>query len=207
MRILDEQCLQEMVYGGAVLGAGGGGSISAGLVTGHDALTRGDPRLVPLNNLPGDTVVVTLSMVGSVASMVGEKQPVHHDIALQCLSSLGRTAVGALIPSEVGPQAVTYGWRESAITGIPIADAPCNGRAHPLGLMGSLGLHRHPQYLTSTVAVGEGGQSVTRINLVLRASAAKASTMVRQAAASSGLSLSVARNPLPASYVAKHAAL
>jgi uncharacterized protein len=207
MQVLDEQCLQEMVHGGAVLGAGGGGSISAGLAAGRDALARGDPRLVPLSKLPTDTVVVTLSMVGSVAHMAGQTQPARHGAALQRLSSLENRPFGALIPSEVGPQAVTYGWRESAMTGIPLADAPCNGRAHPLGLMGSMGLHRHPRYLTSTVAVAEGRQSVTRIELVLRASAAKASTLVRQAAASSGLSLSVARNPLPSSYVAKHAAL
>jgi hypothetical protein len=73
--------------------------------------------------------------------------------------------------------------------------------------MGSLGLHRHPRYITSTVAIGGNDESHTRVELVLRASVAKASTMVRQAAGKSGLPLAVARNPLPASYVGKHAAV
>lgn len=42
----------------------------------------------------------------------------------------------------------------SAMAGIPVVDAPCNGRAHPLALIGSLGLHRFPKHRTWTAAVG-----------------------------------------------------
>lgn len=204
MKILNERHLRELVFGGAVLGAGGGGSIQAGLAAGQEALAHGAPRIVGIEELPPRALVVTLSVVGPVTNLQAH---LHHERALRYLSHFDNRSIDAIIPSEVGPQAVTYGWRESVSTGIPIADAPCNGRAHPFGLMGSLGLHRHPLYVTSTVALGGNGDSRARVELVIRAPAAKASQMVRQAAAQSGLALSVARNPLPASYVKRHAAV
>jgi DUF917 family protein len=207
MQLLNERRLLELVYGGAVLGAGGGGSIEAGLTAGREALTRGTPRLARLEELPAKTLIATLSIVGSMAGMTGDQARPQHGLALRRLAEAEKRSIGALIPSEVGPQAATYGWRESALTGIPIADAPCNGRAHPLGLMGSLGLHRRPSYITSTVAIGGSRSAHTRVELVLRTSAAKASAIVRHNAARSGVSLAVARNPLPASYVKRHAAV
>jgi uncharacterized protein len=207
MELLDERRLRELVYGGAVLGAGGGGSIEAGLAAGREALAQGTPRLAHIGELPPRTVIATLSIVGSVAGMTGDQSRPQHGHALRRLAEAEKRQFGAVIPSEVGPQAVTYGWRESALSGIPIADAPCNGRAHPLGLMGSLGLHHRPSYITNTVAVGDSRASQTRVELVLRASVARASKMVRQNAAASGIPLAVARNPLPVSFVRNNAAV
>lgn len=205
MELLDERRLRELVYGGAILGAGGGGSIEAGLAAGREALAHGTPRLAHIGELPPKTLIATLSIVGSVAGMTGGQARPPHGLALRRLAEVEKRSIGAVVPSEVGPQAVTYGWQESAVAGVPIADAPCNGRAHPLGLMGSLGLHRRPSYITSTVGIG--GSAHTRVELILRTSATKASKMVRHNAATSGVSLAVARNPLPASYVRRHAAV
>ena len=207
MELLNERRLRELVYGAAVLGAGGGGSIEAGLAAGRQALAEGRPRIVRIEELSPPTRVVTLSVVGSVTRMAGDQPRPRHGAALRRLAHIDKEPIGAMVSSEVGPQAVTYGWRESAAMGVPIVDAPCNGRAHPLGLMGSLGLHRHPRYVTSTVAIGGNGGDHTRVELVLRAPVAQASEMVRQVAGISGLPLAVARNPLPAAYVKKHAAV
>jgi uncharacterized protein len=207
MELLGERRMRELVYGGAVLGAGGGGSIDAGLVAGREALAEGTPRLAHIGELPPKTLVATLSIVGSVDGMTGEQAPPEHGLALRRLAEVEKRSIGAFIPSEVGPQAVLYGWRESALAGVPIADAPCNGRAHPLGLMGSLGLHRRPSYVTSTVGIGGSHTAHTRVELILRTSATKASQMVRHNAATSGIPLAVARNPLPASYVRRNAAV
>jgi DUF917 family protein len=207
MELLDERRLRELVYGGAVLGAGGGGSIESGLAAGREALAQGTPRLANLAELPPKTLVATLSIVGSVAGMTGDQARPQHGLALRRLAEVEKRPIGAVIPSEIGPQTVTYGWRESALAGVPIADAPCNGRAHPLGLMGSLGLHRRPCYITSTVGIGGSSKTQTLVEIILRTSAAKASKMVRHNAAASGIPLAVARNPLPASYVRGHAAV
>ncbi len=46
------------------------------------------------------------------------------------------------------------GWLEASMLGIPLIDAPCNGRAHPTGVMGSLNLHRDPNYITTMTLCG-----------------------------------------------------
>jgi DUF917 family protein len=207
MELLDERRLRELVYGGAVLGAGGGGSIEAGLAAGRETLALGSPRLVRIDELSPTTLIATLSIVGSMGGMSGAQPSPQHGLALRQLAKLEKKHIGAIIASEVGPQAVTYGWRESAIAGIPIVDAPCNGRAHPLGVMGSLGLNRSPSHIAGVVAIGRNAGGSNYVHLSLRNSATKAGKMIRDTAASSGIPLAVARNLLPASYVRNHAAI
>jgi len=204
---LDDNHLKAMVYGGAVLGAGGGGSIAAGLAAGRRALRRGEPRLVSLPELADDARLVTFSSVGTVGKSSGVDQlEGQHARALKLFFSADKGEVAGIIASEVGPLAVTYGWRESAVTGIPIVDAPCNSRAHPLGLMGSLGLHRLPRHVTTAVAVGGVRKPDSYIELCIRANAVNAARIVRNTVANTGVPLAVARNPLPACYVRRHAA-
>jgi DUF917 family protein len=113
--------------------------------------------------------------------------------------------IAGLIASEVGPRAVTYGLFESICTGLPVVDAPANGRAHPFFTMGALGLHRHPQQAIATVAVG--GEATSYVELALRANAITSARLVRDCAARENIALAVVRNALPAAYVARHAAV
>src|SRR5579863_5878360 len=207
MELLDERRLRELVYGGAVLGAGGGGSIEVGLAAGREALALGSPRLVRIDELAPTTLIATLSIVGSMGGTSGAQPRPQHGLALSQLAKLEKEHIGAVIASEVGPQTVTYGWCESAIAGIPIVDAPCNGRAHPLGVMGSLGLNRRPSHVAGVVAIGGNARRPNYVHLSLRTSATKAGKMIREAAASSDIPLAVARNLLPAYYVKNHAAI
>jgi DUF917 family protein len=207
MELLDERRLRELVYGGAVLGAGGGGSIEVGLAAGREALALGSPRLVRIDELAPTTLIATLSIVGSMGGTSGAQPRPQHGLALRRLAKLEKEHIGAVIASEVGPQTVTYGWCESAIAGIPIVDAPCNGRAHPLGVMGSLGLNRRPSHVAGVVAIGGNARRPNYVHLSLRTSATKAGKMIREAAASSDIPLAVARNLLPAYYVKNHAAI
>jgi len=131
----------------------------------------------------------------------------HFDRALAVFVPFAGREIGGFIASEVGPRAVTYGLRESAITGIPVVDAPCNGRAHPLFTMGSLGLHRRPRVASATVAVGGAFGSARYVELAVRANVVTAGRIVRERAAGSGVALAVVRNPLPAAYVRRHAAV
>ena len=75
---------------------------------------------------------------------------------------------------------------------IPVVDAACDGRAHPLGTMGSLGL-------TGTVVqLGCGGNPekgmYTEIEVI--AAVDKASDLIRTASAAAGGLIEVARNPV-----------
>jgi DUF917 family protein len=205
---LNEQYLEWLVYGGAVMGAGGGGSIQAGLEAGRQALAQGAPRLAKLAELSPRDRIVTFSTVGSVGGSGSVNQlDGQHTRAWKLFITKEHEKISGFIPSEVGPLAVTYGWRESSLTGLPVVDAPCNGRAHPLGMMGSLGLHRRRGHLACMAAVGGRAGRKDCVELFIVANVVRASRIVRQTAAELKTPLAVIRNPLPASYVRRHAAV
>ena len=62
--------------------------------------------------------------------------------------------IGGIITNEQGGEATVNGWLQAAVTGLPVVDAPCNGRAHPTGVMGSMNLHKIPDYTTVQACVG-----------------------------------------------------
>lgn len=190
------------------MGCGGGGSLAAGLESVHQALAAGVPRIVPLAALAEDAILVTLSAVGSAGkTSAAALEPGHFKRALRLFESLSRHTIGGYIASEVGPRAVTYGLTESAHSGLPVVDAPANGRAHPLFVMGSLGLHAQPNRATITAAVGGAPGAPDYVELAIRANVIKAARIVRDRAAQGGIALAVARNPLPVSLIRDHAAV
>ena len=204
----DEAGLRALVFGGAILGGGGGGSVAAGLQSVHEALAAGVPRIVPLAHVDDDAILATLSAVGSAAqaslSTVG---PAHFKRALDLFESFSSRTLSGYVASEVGPRSVTYGLRESARSGLPIVDAPANGRAHPLFVMGSLGMHLRPRQATATVAVGGAPGSADYVEIAICANVSTAARIVRDRAAQRGLALAVVRNPLPAAFIRHHAAV
>jgi uncharacterized protein len=204
----DGACLRALVFGGAVLGGGGGGSLAAGLTAVREALAAGAPRIVALDRIAPEATLATLSAVGTVSTTSGATLTHwHFDRALALFEPFANRAIAGFIASEVGPRAVTYGLRESAITGVPVVDAPCNGRAHPLFAMGSLGLHRWPQVFSPAVAVGGTPGSSRYVELAVRANVTMAGRIVRQRAEESGVALAVVRNPVSAAYARHHAAV
>jgi DUF917 family protein len=204
----DAAWLRALVYGGAVLGGGGGGSLDAGLASARAALRLGVPRIVPLARLDPAAVVATLSAVGSAGQMPGTAlDEGHFGRAIDIFQPFAQCRIDGFIASEVGPQAVTYGLRESACTGVPVVDAPANGRAHPLFAMGSLGLHLRSSRTHTTVAVGGRKGSPTYIEMAVRTNVARAGRMVRDRAARDRIPLAVVRNPVPAAYLSEHAAV
>jgi len=136
--LLDETRLREMVFGGALLGSGGGGTISIGLARVEEMLRLGNPHLICLDELSENAIVATLSTVGMTKDpsrgTIGPRQFLR---ALDVFQHNAGEQLSGFIASEVGPVAVTYGLTESLLVGIPVVDAPCNGRAHPLSVMGS----------------------------------------------------------------------
>jgi len=205
---VDERGLQALVYGGAVLGGGGGGSLTAGLKNIREVLRVGVPRIVPLTALEDDAVLATLSVVGD-PGVAGDfaSAAAHLKRALSLFESFSNHGIEGYLASEVGPLAATYGLRESAATGLPVVDAPANGRAHPLFLMGSLGLHLRPRRATATVAVGGNPGSPQYVELAIRANVVNAARIVRKHAARARIPLAVVRNPLPVAVVRHHAAV
>lgn len=195
---LDKKMVEYAVYGGAVLGGGGGGWIEDGLQIGNLALEIAQPKLLTVDELQDEDLLVTVSMVGAPAAKEKFVKPIHYSKALELLSNkIGRQIQG-IITNENGAGTTVNGWFQAAITGIPVIDIPCNGRAHPTGSMGSMNLSEHPEYVSHQAAVG--GKGANYMELSISSSLDKASTMIRKASVEAGGLVAVARNPVSVAY-------
>jgi len=196
--------LEAAVLGGAIFGGGGGGSISSARSLGLQALESGEPRLASIEDVPADGLLLTLSLVGAPSRESGVS-PADDLIraAERMMERLGQECVG-FIASEVGAGGMVLCWPAAVRLGLPVVDAPTNGRAHPIGAMGSMGLAADPHFQSRQAVVGQAGGD--RFEMTVEGTIDKVDPIVRRAAALGSGLVAVARNPVPASYVRAHAA-
>lgn len=206
MRRLTIQDGEAAVLGGALLGGGGGGDPEAGLSMVRLALEVGAPLLAKVDELTEDASIVTASAVGAPAARDKFAKPVHYVRAVEGLIDAG-IDVGGLITSENGGLASINGWFQSAVLDIPVVDAAGNGRAHPTGLMGSMGLHRVRDYETHQACAGGDPEKGRNVEMVLSGNLNIVSQLVRHAAVLAGGFVAVARNPVSADYLSDNAAV
>jgi uncharacterized protein len=195
---LDEKVVEYAVYGGAVLGGGGGGWIEEGLQIGRLAFEIGQPELLTVDELQDEDLLVTVSLVGAPAAKDKFLKPIHYAKALETLAQKIGQPIQGIITNENGAGTTVNGWFQSAVTGIPIIDIPCNGRAHPTGSMGSMNLSEQTDYISHQAAVG--GKGANYMELSISGSLDKASTVIRKASIEAGGLLAVARNPVTVAY-------
>jgi len=203
---VDEGIVKNAVLGGSLLGGGGGGWLKEGEKLGELSLAVGIPTLIGLDELQDDAILVTVSAVGAPAAREKYLKPMHYVKAIQIMREAG-VKVDGLITCENGGLATLNGWFQSAVLGIPVVDAPCNGRAHPIGVMGSMGLHKSEGYISRQAAVGGNPNKGRYLEIYIVASIVEASRIVRQAAVSAGGLVGVARNPVTVEYARKNAAV
>lgn len=204
---LTRELVEAAVTGGSFYGGGGGGSAASGREMGLLAVSLGDPVLVDLSELEDDALVLTVSAVGAPAAAGSHAKAYHFVRAVQVFLEHVGVKVSGFITNECGGLATVNGWVQSAIFGIPVVDAPCNGRAHPTGTMGSMGLHRVPGYMSLQAAVGGSEENGTYLEVFVRGSLERAASMVRQASVQAGGLVAVARNPVKVSYARNNAAV
>ncbi|MDZ7294895.1 MAG: DUF917 family protein [candidate division KSB1 bacterium] len=195
------------VLGGALLGGGGGGSIEMGMALARQALAQGPLHLWHIDELPPHATVITVSLVGAPAAARQYVTADHFVRAVTLLRDKVDLRIDAMVTSENGGFATVNGWYQSAVLGLPVVDAPCNGRAHPLGLMGSMGLHLRPGYQAHAAVVGGDTSAGRFVEQVYSGSLQEVSQLVRRAAIEAGGMVAVARNPVEASWVRTHAAV
>jgi len=205
--VLKPEVLEAAVLGGSYFGGGGGGSAQGGLLIGNLALTIGDPVLLDIEDLPEDAVLVTTSGVGAPAAKGKYVKPYHYLRSVELFRKYSGIQIDGFVTNECGGAATVNGWLQAAAFGLPVVDAPCNGRAHPTGIMGSAGLHAVPGYISAQMAVGGNPDANTYVEVYARGSLDKASSMVRQAAVQAGGSVIVTRNPANAGYLKNHGAV
>lgn len=198
--------LEAFIHGGAILGGGGGGWVEEGRKLGQVALERGFSRIHPLGLIPPDALLITVSAVGAPSLGGFHLRPEDYTRAVELLVEKTGLKPGGLISSEVGALGVVNGWVQSAALSIPLVDAPANGRAHPLGLMGAMGLQRKKGYIScqGVVSRDKAGEGIQEF--FFSGPVEEVSREVLARAEAAGGMVAVARNPIPAAYVSRHGA-
>jgi len=130
---LDSSALPHLARGCAVLGAGGGGDVSTGLLAALQAVESFGPvKLVDLDDLPDDGLIMSCGFIGAPTVSIeklgngAEGRRLREGIE----EVLGR-GVTALMPAEIGGSngLQPIGW--AAQLGLPLVDADGMGRAFP----------------------------------------------------------------------------
>ncbi len=207
MRELDLNAVQAAVAGGSVLAAGGGGWVQHGILVGTTAVQYGTPRLVTLEELDPDALLATVSAIGAPAAAGWEMRPGDYVRALELLIEAVDEPIVGTVTAQNGSSTTCNGWVASAVLGTVVVDAAGDGRAHPTGKMGSFGLAADDDYRT-VQAVAGGNRSQNRyLEVVTRGTVRHTADVLRTASEQSGGFIAAARNPLPASFVAQHAAV
>lgn len=205
---VDSRWIEDVATGGAVLGGGGGGSLTEGLSFGELAIEYGTPEITTLNALPEDGFIITVSAVGAPAATDQFVKPHDYVRAFKLirdrLTTSDKTVCGVMT-NEMGGFASINGLLQSAVTGIPVIDAACNGRAHPTGPMGSMGLPSSEECLQA--AAGGDPDVENAIEAVIEAPLSVAADSVRSIAEKAGGIVAVARNPVTVAYANEHAAI
>jgi DUF917 family protein len=198
---IDKQTAEAAILGGTILGGGGGGWIEEGKALAYLALENGFSEIFSIRDIPDEDLLLTVSGVGAPSAGAALLKPVDYIRAVELFLEQTGINIGGLISSEIGALGIVNGWLQSAALNIPVVDAPCNGRAHPLGLMGSMGLTKKEDYISLQTAVGGRAETGNRVEAFFKGSLPEVSKKVREAAVKAGGMVAVARNPVSASYV------
>lgn len=204
---LTREILDDILVGGTILGGGGGGDPIKGRKYAQIAIDYTDLYLVPLEEIDDDAVLLTASLVG--APNAKNQFMRARDLArtVELIQKNTDLKLGGIITNEQGGEASVNGWLQAAISGLPLVDAPCNGRAHPTGVMGSMNLHKVKDYKTVQACVGGNPDTGNHVECFFEGSIEHTSKLVRMASIEAGGLVSVARNPVTAAYAKKNCAV
>ncbi|MDF2679608.1 MAG: hypothetical protein K0R47_798 [Brevibacillus sp.] len=195
---LTTSMMEAAVYGGCVLGGGGGGWLEDGLESGRLALEVGTPQLYTADEMNDDDLLATVALVGAPAATDQYTKPMHYVRALQLLEKTIGQPIKGIITNENGAGTTVNGWFQAAVTGLPVIDLPCNGRAHPTGLMGAMNLHELDGFISHQAAVG--GKDERYHEVCVSGHLQQAAGLVRKISVEAGGLVVVARNPVSVAY-------
>lgn len=143
MRMIDERALEDIATGAVILGSGGGGDPYIGMLMARQAIREHGPvRLVTLDELGDEDLVLPCAMMGAPTVMV-EKMPGGEEVvhALQALARYLGTPAKATMSAEVGGLNAMVPIYAAARLRLPIVDCDGTGRAFPEVQMSTYTLH------------------------------------------------------------------
>jgi len=133
LRYLSVDDIDCLAVGAAVLGTGGGGDPYLGKLMAKQAIMeKGDVRLIDLEEMPDDKLVVPSAMMGAPAVLL-EKLPNGNEpqTAVRAIESYTGKKAFATISLEAGGINSTIPVYTAARLGLPLVDADGMGRAFP----------------------------------------------------------------------------
>lgn len=133
MRLINEQNIEDIALGAAVLGTGGGGDPYIGMVMSRQAIREYGPvELYSLDELEEDDLIVPTAMMGAPTVMV-EKMPNGDDIinAFQAVGKYIGKPIRATMSIEAGGMNSVVPIYVAARLRIPMVDCDGMGRAFP----------------------------------------------------------------------------
>lgn len=193
------------VYGGCILGGGGGGWIDDGLEKTELAFSLGNPELITVDELKDSDFAACVSLVGAPSA---KEMYVDSDQLINTVKRMQQEfdqPIKALMTNENGASTTINGWLQAAATGLPFLDAPSNGRAHPTGLMGSMNLSEVADY--QSVQTFAGGKNEKKVEGSITGMLDLTSSAVRAISVQAGGMVGVCRNPVDIPYIKENAAV
>lgn len=190
--------VEALALGGAILGGGGGGWYEDGKRDGFLALELGNVELLDPDQIDEEFTVITTAALGA-PTQKGETKPRHFIRSVELLRDAGFDFDG-IIAAENGGHNSFGGWIQGAALGLPIVDAPCDGRAHPTAMMGGMGLHREEGYVSVKAVVAEG------IEVIALGTMENTSNIARMVARDVKALVALARDPVTVGYALEHGA-
>lgn len=203
---LTEEDAVAAVWGGAILGGGGGGHIKSALERVPGIFARHAPELWTVEEFSPKDMIATVALVGAPSSPGDGVSTDNMTRSLEILKSCVPESqpIRTVITNENGAETTLNALIYGALTGAPVIDLACNGRAHPLSLMGSMGLHLETGY--TSIQSYSGGAGNTRIDGMVSGAITDTSQVVRTVSSLTRQFIAVARNPVTAGYATRHGA-
>jgi hypothetical protein len=197
--------------GGGVYACGGGGWLDHGLQNGHLAVTLGRPKLVSIDELPEDGLIVTVSAIGAPASDDFEMYPKDYIKAFELVRDAAQEITGkrvvAVMNAQNGYSSSVNSWMPAAAHDLPVVDAAGDVRAHPTIKLGAFGYADEPGFTTVQAVVGGKRDQGAYLEVVARGSLFRTANVLRAVSVQAGGFIASARLPLPVAAVRERAAL
>jgi DUF917 family protein len=133
LRQFHEHQLEDVAFGAAILGTGGGGNPYIGTLLAREAMREHGPiTIVDPDEVPDDAFVVPAAMMGAPTIMI-EKVPAGGEIvaAFRALEDYYGRKITHTVPAEAGGLNSVTPFTLAAQVGIPVVDADLMGRAFP----------------------------------------------------------------------------
>jgi uncharacterized protein len=204
-RMLTVEDMEAGLVGGLFLSAGGSGRNAADKyrTLGQMALDYGGVRLVALDELDPDALIITATGVGAPGFANWAIKPRDSiNAATRLIERLERRPVGVICGHVPGFNA----WLVAAALGLDYIDAASNGRGHPTVKMGGMGLASRLDLSITQVGSSGSKSEKSEFAVVAEGDIVRTSNVMRQAAVINGGLIYAARGPLTAGFIKENGA-